>query len=188
MQYSVDNLCYQLLEGPVCLESLQVMDKRSITWHNRHVTFYVLGASHAVFIETKQGGITELLTCAPITSAGRTFAEGVITEGREWHITAPELICHIQVQPFALADGDALNGRFDKENSLAVAYPTYPTGPIPMTRIGWSLDQRYITVETVHTYPEEGHGARSRTVFMLNDTETTEAASSQDPILLESIV
>ena len=38
---------------------------------------------------------------------------------------------------------------------------------MPLTCIGWSQPPSRLIVETVHTYPEEGRGACSRTYFRL---------------------
>ena len=69
MLHSVDNLCYQLIEGEVSLKPLRILEQQEIAWQGRRVTFSVLGASHAVQIRLNDRCLTELLTCAPLPAS-----------------------------------------------------------------------------------------------------------------------
>src|SRR2546423_15525715 len=71
--HSSHSLVYRLLNGPAPLEPLRVLDSRSIQWQGRTVTFYVLGASHAVCIGRDAVEVTELLTCV----IPKSFAQGL---------------------------------------------------------------------------------------------------------------
>ncbi len=62
--YRAEDLRYFLIAGDTpWLESLRIMDSRQRTWADREVTFYALGASHALSIRHGDLLITELLSC-----------------------------------------------------------------------------------------------------------------------------
>ena len=158
-------LQYRLLEGPVTLEPLRILASRQRDWQGWQVTFYVLGASHAVRLEREGVVLTELLACALPEGEFQALAE---REGHTSHhlcLAAHGLRCQARLMPFALQEGDRLRGEFLAENRLEVAYPTAPDGATPVTRIGWRLNDRELCIETIHTYPEEGRGVSSASVF-----------------------
>ena len=73
------------------------------------------------------------------------------------------------MERFVLATGaDALG--VAAEDSLHEPF-LLPTGDIAWTRIGWRTTDSQLLVETVHTYPEEAAGIRSRTCLWLPRTD-----------------
>jgi hypothetical protein len=165
MNQSCAMLQYRLLEGPVGLEPLRILASRREEWQGWTVTFYVLGASHAVRWEREGSVLTELLACAlPEGDPGilaerkgdRPAALCLITQGLRYQM---------RLTPFALPEGDQLRNAYTAENRLEVAYPTHPDGITPYTRIGWRLTDTELSLETIHTYPEEGRGVHSATVI-----------------------
>jgi len=162
---SADALCYRLVQGPVDLQPLRVLAARCIKWGRWRVTFCVLGASHAVRFERAGIHLTELLTCAPPIGAPHVLAEQNGNMPAQFCRTAAGIACHACLAPFALTEGDALHGVFPPTNRLEVAYPSSPSASTPFTRLGWRLTTTTLEIETVHTYPEERQGVRSKTRF-----------------------
>ena len=91
-------------------------------------------------------------------------------------VSAAGLLCQVTLEPFLLEEGACLRGAFAAERQLVFAYPAPVPGksadglsmtdePTPMTRLGWRATQGALTIETIHTYPEEGRGVRSVTVW-----------------------
>ena len=156
---------YRLLAGPVDLAPLRVLSSRCVQWRGWRVTFCVLGASHAVCLERGANRLTELLACAPADSAGAPLALRDADAQTALCLRAEGLVCDIQWAPFALSEETDRLAESAPESRLEVAYPASADVPTPYTRIGWRTTPEALCVETVHTYPEEGRGVRSRTVF-----------------------
>ena len=78
------------------------------------------------------------------------------------------LICHVGLTPFTLEENDFLEGNFDPNSQLEFGYPILAGDKTPITRVGWKISADSLFVETVHTYPEEGKGVRSRTEFRVS--------------------
>jgi hypothetical protein len=164
--YSTTTLRYALLTGPVALEPLRVLASRCILWSGWNVTFCVLGASHAVCLERGESRLTELLACAVGTGASVPVVQGNTDETTNLSLRAAGLCCEIALIPFALTEGaDLLRERTPHDSRLEIAYPFLADAGTPYTRIGWRITAAALHIETVHTYPEEGRGVRSRTVF-----------------------
>lgn len=165
--HSAATLRYSLLTGPVELTPLRVLASRCILWKGWNVTFFALGASHAVCLERGECRVTELLACAVGTGTGLNVP--VVQEGSEertnYCLRAEGLVCEVQWMPFPLTEDATLSQRSTPENRLEVAYPPHAETATPYTRIGWHITSEALHVETVHTYPEEGRGVRSKTVF-----------------------
>ena len=51
---------------------------------------------------------------------------------------------------------------------MDVFYPGGERREAPVTRIGWRIEPASLVVETVHSYPEQEMGVRSRSRFELS--------------------
>jgi hypothetical protein len=166
--YGTATLRYSLLTGPVDLAPLRVLDSRCILWRGWLVTFFALGASHAVCLERGANSLTELLACA-VGEIGAGVAvpvgERSVEETTNLCLCAEGLVCEAHLIPFALTENTGCLLENDPTGRLEFAYPPHSDAVTPYTRIGWRVTAEALHVETVHTYPEEGRGIRSRTVF-----------------------
>lgn len=170
MRFSVEGLRFQLVAGEVCVAPLRVLAFCEKAWRGGNVTFFVLGASHAVQITVGNVSVTEMLTCGAVESQReRLLLESGATSPTSLEGEIPGLRFAVEIYPFALAEGDELRGNFDNRDILTLAYPPIcsPTDASPVTRLGWQIEGEELRVETVHTYPEEGRGARTRSVYTL---------------------
>ena len=166
MKYSLSNLKYQLVSGHISLEPMQILDSRILDWEGYRVTFFVLGASHAVRLEWEGQFLTELLTCSP-TEAENFGGTEIWRADTEQSFSLERLgwRCSVQLLPFELSAENKIQGKFPPQNTLSFHYPLQPTGEIPRTEIGWKTEDTLLTVETLHTYPEEGRGVHSLSRF-----------------------
>jgi hypothetical protein len=171
VQYHADQLCFLLLRGRADLDRLRIFDSRQIAWRGRPTVFYVLGASHAVSVEGRdRTAILELLSCASVAGTHEVLATSPVNAPYSVSMTVGDLVYQCDLTPFAL---DTWTDRFAQEfpvpNHLRFAYGPAGDETAPLTCIGWRADEDLI-VETVHTYPEEGRGVRSRTrIAILTD-------------------
>lgn len=172
MHHRISTLCYRLLEGPICLEPLRVLALRADVWHDRQIRCYILGASHAVCLERHGAQLTEMLTCLPPQEESRALIERNASVSGEICIEAHGLTCQVHLAPFAMQAGEELQGDFPPENRMEIAYPAPAGEQTAFTRLGWRANGAQLHVETVHTYPEEGRGIRSWSIF----TRTEEAS------------
>ncbi|MCW3100402.1 MAG: hypothetical protein JWL77_6020 [Chthonomonadaceae bacterium] len=164
--YGTATLRYRLLTGPVDLAPLRVLDSRCILWRGWLVTFFALGASHAVCLERGANSLTELLACAVSeVGAGVLAGERRVEQTTNLCVCAAGLVCEVFLIPFALTEDTGRLQESDPTDRLEFAYPPHSDAVTPYTRIGWRVTAEALHVETVHTYPEEGRGVRSRTVF-----------------------
>ena len=163
--YGMATLRYRLLPGPIDLAPLRVLASRRLQWKAWSVTFSVLGASHAVGLERGEDRLTELLACVSGVGVGVPVIQADAGEMTRLCLHAEGLVCEIQLSPFALTESAELLLECAAESRLEVAYPACADAATPYTRIGWRTTAAALTVETVHTYPEESRGVRSRTVF-----------------------
>ena len=164
-------LQYRLLEGRIDLEPLRILASRQTLWAGRRVTFFVLGASHAVVIERDNSVVTELLACALPVGQSRVLAERAGDTAQSLCLRTNGLRYEARLSPFSAEDGDTLRAEFPDDNRLDVAYPVLPDGATPVTRVGWRLSESQLRVETIHTYPEERRGVYSCSVFSLEDSK-----------------
>lgn len=163
--YSTTTLRYALLTGPVALAPLRVLASRRVEWNAWEVTLSVLGASHAVCLERGESRLTELLACAVGVGASVPVVQGDAAETTHLCLRAEGLTCEATLMPFALTEEAERRQEHDLPHCLEVAYPPHSDAATPYTRIEWRVTAEALYVETVHTYPEEGRGVRSRTVF-----------------------
>jgi uncharacterized protein YbaR (Trm112 family) len=165
LPYGLATLRYSLLTGPVELAPLRVLAFRCVRWKAWSVTFSVLGASHAVCLERGESRLTELLACAVGKGPSLAILQEDGVQKTNYCLHAEGLVCEAEWLPFPLTEDAALSQQSAPENRLEVAYPPPAETATPYTRIGWHATAEALHVETVHTYPEEGRGVRSRTVF-----------------------
>lgn len=163
--YGLATLRYRLLPGRVDLAPLRVLASRRLPWNAWSVTFSVLGASHAVSLTRGEDRLTELLACVSGVGVGVPVMQANDGGMTRLCLHAEGLVCEIQLRPFALTESAELLLECAAESRLDVAYPACADAETPYTRIGWRATAAALIVETVHTYPEEGLGVRSRTVF-----------------------
>ena len=171
MQHRIENLCYQLVQGRVCLEPLRILARREMVWNGWRVAFHVLGASHAIIIEQDDICITELFTCAPVTTAVPVLSR---SEGMLPVTLCPDVPgfgCRVSLERFALVTGDALRLDAPQANALTVKFPHASGSIAPITRVSWKRTKNILRIETIHTYPEEHSGVRSETVLQISAGE-----------------
>jgi hypothetical protein len=165
MQQSASQLNYKLLTGQTDLRPLRILATQELTWKDWQVSIYVLGVSHAISFQ--QGGrrITELLTCSTVEPDRKPTLALSADRAGEMCAAIHGLVCRVRLQPISLEEGDHLEGAYDDSERLEVAFPDIGAGVSPVTRIGWKARGGTLTVETVHSYPEEGRGVRSWSRF-----------------------
>jgi hypothetical protein len=161
------DLRFVLLETTSTLGDVRILASREARWNGDLVCFHVLAVSHAVVIRREQP-LTELLTCGEYSPAGRPLAHLHINAPHELSTRLGCLAYHCRLEPFSLAGGDDLIGSFSTEQRMDVFFPG-DAAHAPVTRIGWRIEPTRLTVETVHSYPEEKMGVRSRSRFELHN-------------------
>ena len=165
--HSAATLRYFLLEGRARLEPLRVFDSRQVEWRGRVVTFYALGTSHAVLVELGDTALTELLTCAVGDLQAGVLEHRAASSDCVISRTIDTLRYACRLSPFELDGSDRLRGAFSSADQLTFAYGVDHGAEEPMTHIGWRTDDATLSVETLHTYPHEGRGVRSESVFQI---------------------
>ena len=161
------DLRFALLESVSTLGTGRILASREERWNGDLVCFHVLAVSHAVVIR-RQPPLTELLTCGDFSPDGQPLAHLWITAPCEFSTRVGRLGYRCRLEPFSLAGGDDLVGRFSPEQRMHVPFPG-DGAKTPVTRIGWRIEPACLTVETVHSYPERKLGVRSRSRFELRD-------------------
>lgn len=157
--HSLANLTFRLVKGLPSLEPLQVLEEREITWQGHSVTLRILGASHAVTVDSEDEKTTELLSCGGVEGTSETLIEAPAHLQGAYESCTNGLIWKTTLAPFLLEEGESLQGRF--EETLSHEFPATAES-IPITRIGWNAG-RMLYIQTIHTYPQEGLGVRSIT-------------------------
>ena len=158
------DLTYRLVEGDFSLEPMRVISERTVTWGVWNVTFYLLGASHAVRFSRRRRQLTELLSCAGRPKDGLTVLE--IDVGQAPSIVAKlrDLRVHFTLTPLPLTKVDSFAGQLDDEDWLEHAFPNRDIDEPSWTRLRWQVTAESVRLETLHTYPHEGiciHGVTS---------------------------
>jgi len=179
--YRVADLRYRILRGPFSLETLRILEWRDITVGEWRVRFHILGASHAVQLRRGDEILTELLACLPADDQGAAEIPASATSlllapptyGQlSRHLPDDAIAGRVSLDRFAIqAVSDALIGDFTADCRLTKDFPLLSAGLAvpPRTRIGWRVEGMTLEIETVHTYPEENAGLRSRTTFLLGE-------------------
>ena len=165
--HRVSDLRFALLESMSSLGAARILASREVHWNGDLVCFHVLAVSHAVIIR-REPPLTELLTCGDFSPRGQPLAHVQIDAPCEFSTRLGRLDYRCRLEPFSLATGDDLLGRFSPEQRLDVFFPSEGVSA-PVTRIGWQIERACLCVETVHSYPEQEVGVRSRSRFELRD-------------------
>ena len=160
----MQSLHYYLLSGPADLESLRIFGSKQIVWNRRAVTFYVLGTSHAVTMACEGRIFTELLSCVPVAHA-RVLQQSAASTCDVVSTAIGDVSYRCELTLFDLEKDGARGEGFDEEHRLDLTYDAVSAQSPPVTRIGWRDNSRTLVVRTYHTYPNEGRGVRSDTVF-----------------------
>lgn len=165
--HRVAALRYFLLAGRPRLAPLRVLESRRMPWGRAEVTFCVLGTSHAVLVEREGARLTELLTCAPGNLGAQIVEQRAA--GSDWSLcgAVAGLRCDCRLSGFDLDGRERLRGAFADADRLSFAYGAEAGVDEPLTLIGWRTRERTLAVETLHTYPHEGRGVRSESIFRL---------------------
>ncbi len=163
--HSAATLRYFLLEGHVRLEPLRVFDSRQVQWSDRVVTFFVLGTSHAMRVERGDTTLTELLTCAKSDLEARVLEHRDASPDWSFACEVHGLEYECGLSSFELLGSGQLRGEFRPTDQLTVTYGAGQDAPAPMTSVAWRMDDATLSVETLHTYPQEGRGVRSHSTF-----------------------
>ncbi len=166
--HSATTLRYLLLTGRTRLEPLRIFERRRVTWLDHRVTFYALGTSHAIRFEYGDIALTELLTCVPTAVQGHVLEHGGERVPYSVSRTFDNLSYRCRLTPFILSGRDGLQGAFSCEDQLTFNYRVEGDLEEPITHIGWSGRESTLSVETVHTYPHEGRGVRSKSTFEIS--------------------
>ncbi len=166
--HSTSTLRYLLLSGRARLEPLRIFESRRVKWLDHWVTFYALGTSHAILLEYGDATLTELLTCAPTAVQAHVLEQGAANLPWTVSRTFDNLSYRCRLTLFELGGGDRLQGAFPSENRITFKYNVEGELEEPITHIGWRGGESTLTVETVHTYPHEGQGVRSNSIFEIS--------------------
>jgi hypothetical protein len=146
------------------------LERKSILWRDWSVTFYVLGASHAVLFQRDSVRFMEILACLPrdeevwsnksdllFTSRGDIFTES--------SRSIDNLAVRFQILPFAIEDISSLKN-YDPECFMQVPFALEePALGNAVTQVGWAFDDTRLSIETLHSYPEESKAVRTTTIF-----------------------
>ena len=151
------------------LEPFEIFGSKQLTWQGAQVTFYVLGTSHAVTVGRGGAAFTELLSCAPEAQA-RPVYESAVDAVQVVSRTIGDIHYRCRLALFDLTDENGLDREFAEENTLAHNFDPAGGSDQPITRIGWCADDAQLLVHTLHTYPEEGRGVRSQSLFLPRET------------------
>ncbi len=164
--YRVGGLRYFLIAGETSwLESLRIIDSRQRSWANREVTFYALGASHALSVRQDDRQVTELLSCSGSFRKAQCLAEMAINEAIQVSTVINDMRYSFRLTLHNLHGNDVLLRRYPKDHEITIAYPRRQGSDTPVTRIGWLEEPRALRLETLHTYPEEGRGVRTESII-----------------------
>lgn len=175
MIHSIATLRYRLVSGEADLTPLQILETDTILWNGWRVSFFILGASHAVRLESGSACITELLTCAPPGTqdpASRPHLDLPADLPNQACVTVTGLDCRVRLSVFPLSGDCGPNidrpvGSFEPHGRLSHIYPDPSGAALPLTWIAWRVEPGRLWIETIHTYPEEEQGVRSETLFEL---------------------
>ena len=163
--HSASTLRFLLVDGRVRLEPLRILDRRRVKWLDHRVTFYALGTSHAILLEYGDTALTELLTCVPTAVQAHILEQGGAHLPYTVSRTFDSLSYRCRLTPFELCGRDGLQSEFSSEDRISVTYHAEGELEKPITHIGWRGGDSTLSVETVHTYPNEGQGVRSESTF-----------------------
>ena len=161
-------LRYRLVKGSVSLAPMIVLGSRVIFWDDWCVSFFVLGASHAMQLTQGRRKVTEILSCMEPPVDCRVLAAlgltGVGCTTTEVH----GLSMRVQLKSLDLPDvAPHISGVNPDHNTncLTHAYPNPDLNVPSWTRLRWQVTKEALHLETEHTYPHEGVSIHSETTI-----------------------
>ena len=168
MLYSVKTLHYRLFDKNIDLTQYRIIKSQSAQHGNLKASFYVLGASHAVILQSGSTSLCELVTCTPGEAPDNSILDlpgcyhlPTCASGKSWN-------CVVNLETlFEIKEAPAFYAEYPPVNCFISDYPVPPV-PIrllPQTHIGWKFLTNGIEIETIHTYPEENSALRSFSTF-----------------------
>ena len=163
------DLRYRLVNGRISLAPMIVLASRTISWGEWSVSFYVLGASHAMCLRRGHRQITEILSCASPPAYRQMIAEFEIGNGIASTIALRDISVSFQIktqllseiEPFGCRQGDN-----SYNDCLEHAYPNPDLDVPSWTRLRWKTTSNCLHLETEHTYPHEGVSIYSETTIL----------------------
>jgi hypothetical protein len=170
MRQNISQLEYALISEHPPLDPLRVLERKSIHWRGWIVTFCILGASHAALFERDGVRFMEILACLPkgdafwksassleFTSRGDVFTEA--------SCIIDSLSVQIQILPTSIEQAAMLNAS-DSEGFMQFPFELdEPALGSAVTQISWFANQQRLTLQTLHSYPEESKAVRTMTIF-----------------------
>jgi len=167
--YRVEGLRYYLIAGETSwLKGLRIIDSRQRTWANRELTFYGLGASHALAVRNRDRQVTELLSCGATIRKDQCLSEMAVREAFEISTAIGDIRYSFRLTLHSLQGDVALLGSYPEEDQISIAYPRHEDLRTPITRLGWIVRPRTLRLETLHTYPEECSAVRTESTIEIS--------------------
>jgi hypothetical protein len=167
--YRVEGLRYYLIVGETSwLDGLRIIDWKRRIWADRELTFYGLGASHALSIRHQDKQVTELLSCSGTFRKDQCLSEMAVGEAFEIITAMDDMRYSFRLTLHSLRGDDALLGCYPEEDQISIAYPRYQDFGTPITRIGWIVEPRAVRLETLHTYPEDCSAVRTESIIEIS--------------------
>lgn len=162
------DLVYRVFHHPVSLAPMTVLSERTAEWGVWTVSFYVLGASHAMRLTNGYRQITEVLSCFCSVDSEAEFVEPDVV-GRDHYVTIPlgDMNINFQLVTRPIGDAEPFVGTAAApgDNWLAHAYQSPDLAEPAWTRLTWNLSSAYCRLHTLHTYPQEGLQVQSVTTI-----------------------
>jgi Protein of unknown function DUF2617 len=152
---SPGSLHYRIITGNVPLEPLKILEQSDFSWHDWHVRFNVLGASHAVTFTSCTRKVTELLTCGRAPAGINLILESLADTDTTLSASVRGLSFETEILSRSSEDLDMLTMELPGDNRLVHEFPNPGLLPSAWTKIGWEIEDEAVNIMTLHTYPEE---------------------------------
>ncbi len=166
VEQSASDMEYRLILGNPDLEAMRIVEHVSFNWNTSIVEIFILGASHAVKIHTPRGTITELLTCVkPNLDDSVSIVNGPADCDSQYAFAHIGLQGQMDIQKI---DTIRQLSREISDRMLRHTFPGVCGITLPVTEVRWSITADTLTVNTRHTYPNEGVSIMSTSVFEAN--------------------
>ena len=163
LPYSSRELVYRVYKGEAPVESLRILSKETYIGPELTITFYALGASHAMCVRSDTGAITEVLSCGSDRLSTELVAESASISGYILDLDADGIRIHARIDILPLSDLSTFANWGKPDGTIEQAYPDGDSDSPAWTRMRWSAFDGGATLETQHTYPGENVWVRSRT-------------------------
>jgi len=173
--HSSQDLKYMLFSSHISLEPMQILERRTVPWAAWTISFYILGASHAMCITRDGRHFMELLSCIyPNDDTNLLLKHDSVTECRL--VGNTDGINHeIQLGTLPTARITPLCGRMTDNNWLEHAYMNSDHDDPSWTQLRWILNSTSVYLETLHSYPHEGITVFSKTTISKQDIANLES-------------